>query len=357
MGITGNISIAQTRISTDSPVYDNLKDASTAAERAAELTNQMLAYSGRGQFVVKAINLSSLLEEMAQLLKVAISENVSLELDLSEDLPSVKADSTQISQVIMNLLTNAVDAVGEASGTVMIKTGEITPAPDELRKYFFGEDLPEGKYVFMEITDPGVGMDRETVEKAFDPFYTTKETGRGLGLSAVMGIIRGHRGAIRVESEPGKGSTFKVILPASEAKAEIMSSESVEVEGYSGSGTVLVVDDDETVRDVAGAILQQYGFDVLVASDGAEALKIFGEKSTEIALVLMDITMPVMGGLEALPRLREIQDDIKIILSSGYTEEFTVTSAGESVDFIQKPYRLEELIQKVKQVLESTDDV
>ncbi len=355
MGIMGNVGLAQMKLPAESSVHDELKRVETAADRASELTNQMLAYSGKGRFVVKAIDLSSVVGEMSDLLKASIPKNVFLELDLGVNIPSIESDPTQIRQVVMNLITNAADAFKGASGTVTIATGSILCDPDHLSGFFLGENLNGGKFVTLEVSDTGSGMERETEEKIFDPFFTTKEGGRGLGLSAAIGIIRGHEGAIKVESEPGEGTKFTVLFPASEKPVEDKVEERGSLGSFSGEGTVLVVDDEETVREIATSMLEKFGFDVLVASDGEEALKLFDENADNIKLILMDLTMPKMGGMEALRNIKQVRADVKVILSSGYTEEDAMSAfnGGELADFIQKPYKPEELIEKVRKVLDT----
>ncbi len=354
MGIMGNISLAQMKMSPETIGIEHLSDIEVAAKRAAALTNQMLAYSGKGQFIIKALDLSAVVEEMTHLVKSSISKSVDLKLDLDDDLPSIEGDPTQVRQIVMNLITNASDAVTKTSGIVSITTGAIMCDSSYLSQLYLGEELPAGMYVFIEVSDTGSGMDKETVSKIFDPFFSTKDDGHGLGLSAVLGIIRGHRGGIEVYSEPGSGTTFKVFFPASAKDAEEFTEDRVEHEGYVGKGTILVVDDEESVLDIASSMLKEFGFDVLTASDGHEALQVFGDNTDEISLILMDLTMPRMGGIAAFHNLRQLDTDVKIILSSGYDEQDAIsTLAGEGLaDFIQKPYRMEQLISKIRKVLE-----
>jgi signal transduction histidine kinase/CheY-like chemotaxis protein len=354
MGIMGNVGMAQMKLSPESPGHTHLSGIQVAAERAADLTNQMLAYSGKGKFDVKSVNLSSAIEEMSHLLRVSVSKNVVIKYDLDKDLPTVEADPSQLHQILMNLLTNSSDSYDGKSGDVVVSTKVKKCDKAYLSVFQFGDELPEGKYVYLEVSDTGSGMDEEVIERIFDPFFSTKEGGRGLGLSAVIGIVRGHNGAIKVISEPDRGTTFKLLFPASEKTAEEVVEESLTHIGYRGDGTILVVDDEEGVRDIATSILEEFGFEVLLARDGEEALELFKERADKISLVLLDLSMPGMGGIETFRHLKQHWADVKVILSSGYTEEDAISSfTGQGLaDFIQKPYRPEELISKVRKVLE-----
>jgi len=354
MGIMGNVGMAQMKLSPESPGHTHLSGIQVAAERAAELTNQMLAYSGKGKFDVKSINLTSVLEEMSHLLQVSMAKNVVLKYDLDKDLPAIEADPSQIHQILMNLLTNASDSFDGKSGNVVVSTKVRVCDKACLSQYQFGDELPEGKYVYLEVSDTGSGMDDEVINSIFDPFFSTKDGGRGLGLSAVIGIVKGHNGAIKVISQPGRGTTFKLLFPASEKTAEEIVEEKLLHSDYRGDGTILVVDDEEGVRDIASSILDEFGFEVLLARDGEEALELFKERAEEISLVLLDLSMPGMGGIETFRHLKQHWEDVKVILSSGYTEEDAVSSfTGQGLaDFIQKPYKPEELISKIRKVLE-----
>jgi len=349
MAIIGNADLALMRISQESPVVGNLHQIEQAAARAADLTRQMLAYSGRGKFVVENISLNRLLEEMLHLLEVSISKMAVLRLNLAPNLPTVEVDATQMHQIVMNLVINASEAIGDRSGTIAISTGCVDCDRNYLKDVWLDENLGAGLYVYLEVADTGCGMDRETMGKIFDPFFTTKFTGRGLGMAAVIGIVRGHQGAIKVSSEPGKGSSFKVLLPSSGKPAELFGSAGSH-DDWKGAGTVLLVDDEETVRGIGRAMLQELGFSTLTANDGREALEIF-QATPGIALVILDLTMPHMNGEQCFRELKRCQPEVKVILSSGYneqevTEKFTGTGLA---GFIQKPYTLSELRQVLMQ--------
>ncbi|MDJ0974077.1 MAG: response regulator [Planctomycetota bacterium] len=352
--ILANASMALRDSGPESPVREYLRQIETGAVRASGLTQQMLAYSGKGRFVVEAIDVSALVEEMTHLLKASISKNVALRYDLAAGLPAVMADATQIRQVVMNLITNASEALEDKPGIVSITTGLQQADEAYLAQTYFGNDIQPGSYVFVEVSDTGVGMDKEAQAKLFDPFFTTKATGRGLGLSAVLGIVRGHKGTLKLYSEVGKGTSVKVLFPASEESIE-PEREDPEIASWRAEGTVLVVDDEEGVRLVLETVLGTAGFDVLTADDGAQGVKAFKQHQDEIVLVLLDMTMPRMDGEAAFRELRQLKPDVRAILMSGYNaQDATSRFAGKGLaGFIQKPFRPQDLIQKIRDVLSS----
>ncbi len=359
VGILGNASLALMELPPESPARSIISKIETTAERAAELANQMLAYSGKGKFVVEHLNLNKLVEEMAHLLEISILKKIVLKFSFADNLPYIEGDVTQLRQVIMNLITNASDAIGDKSGVIILSTGVMEVDRAYLAGTYVNEELPEGYYVYVEVSDTGCGMDKETKAKIFDPFFSTKFTGRGLGLAAVLGIMRGHGGAIKVYSEPGRGTTFKVLFPRKELPQKPGEGKPAEkpkaAEKWGGTGTVLVVDDEETVRSVSKMILEDVGFNVLTAKDGEEGLDIFREHSGEIVAVLLDLTMPHLGGEDAFREMRRIKSDVHVLLSSGYNEqEATDRFAGKGLaGFIQKPYRAQKLIEKLRRILEN----
>jgi two-component system, cell cycle sensor histidine kinase and response regulator CckA len=353
MAILGNASLALMKLRPESPGRDHLQKVETAAKRAAELTNQMLAYSGKGKFVVEPLCMSRVVEEMSHLLGAVISKKVVLKFDFTDDLPPIEADASQIRQVVMNLILNGSDAIGDTSGVVTVSTGVVQADRSYLSGTYLDWELPEGYYVYVEISDTGHGMDAETQRKIFDPFFTTKFSGRGLGLAAVLGIVRGHHGAVKVYSEVGKGTTVKVLLPAAEEPEPVRVVKPRAAADWRGHGLVLVVDDEEMIRDTARMILEAVGFDVLLAEDGREAVEVFRERGDDIRVVLLDMTMPHMGGEEAFTELRRIRDDVRVILSSGYNEqEATNRFAGKGLaGFIQKPYPPMKLAEILRGIL------
>jgi PAS domain S-box-containing protein len=353
MGVLGNASLALLDLPEGSPVRHSVEQIEKTARAAADLTNQMLAYSGKGRFVVEPVELSKLVKDMAGLLKVSISKKVDLKFDFDRDLPPVDADAAQLRQVIMNLIINASEAIGDEIGVVSVRTGTIQADSSFFAETYTHDNLPEGTYVYLEVSDSGCGMDPETLDRIFDPFFTSKFTGRGLGLAAVLGIVRGHQGAVRVQSEPGQGTTIRVVFPPSKAEKHPPAPEPESRKPVKASGKILVVDDEATIRDVSRRMLESSGFEVITAKNGREAVEIFKQQGEEIAGVLLDATMPQMDGLETFKELRHIQEDIRVVLSSGYSEqEATQRFTGKGLTgFIQKPYRFNDLIDKMHEVL------
>lgn len=353
VGILGNAGLALSELPATSPARPTVESIELAGQRAAELARQMLAYSGKGKFVIQDVDVSSLVEEMTHLLRVSISKQVSLQLQLAHDLPAVQGDATQLRQVIMNLVVNASDAIGEDEGVISIRSTLLAASREMLAATHLSPDLPAGDYVCVEVTDSGRGMDQETLARVFDPFFTTKFTGRGLGLAAVLGIVRGHRGAIKVESTPGEGTTFKLFLPAAGSRP-VAGSEMVHGAQWSGSGTVLVVDDEPTVRTVTARALKAFGFDVIEAADGVEGVEAFRANRDRIVCVLLDMTMPRMNGEEAYRAITGIDPSAKVVLMSGYTEQ-DATGRFEGrrlAGFIQKPYELATLRAVIRAAIE-----
>jgi len=347
--IIGNAELAAMKIPPESPVVEHLHRIEKAAGRAADLARQMLAYSGKGRFLVEPIDLNRLVEEMTQMLEVSISKKVVIRYHLHRPLPSVEADATQLRQVVMNLVINASEAIGDRSGVISLTTGVIDCDEEYLREIRLDQNLTPGLYVSLEVADTGCGMSRETMARLFDPFFTTKFTGRGLGMAAVLGIVRGHRGGIKVYSEEGRGSTFKILLPACDRPAEIFNHG--EDDGWQGSGRALLVDDEETVRGIGSEMLRELGYTVTTAADGREAVQIFRE-NPGFDLVILDLTMPHMDGEECYRELRRIDPGVRVIMSSGYNEqEITQRFAGKGLcGFIQKPYKLSQLREVLKRL-------
>jgi len=351
MTIIGNADLAMMRISKESPGIENLRKIEQAGAQAADLAKQMLAYSGKGRFCIEQIDLNNLLTEMLHMLEVSISKKAVIRLQLVPNLPSVTADATQIRQVVMNLVINASEAIGEKSGIIAITTGCMDCDNSYLKDVFMVENISEGLYVYLEVTDTGCGMGKDTLAKIFDPFFTTKFTGRGLGMAAVMGIVRGHKGAIKVYSELNKGTTFKILLPASDKPAEIFNHDG-HSDNWQGHGTVLLVDDEETVRGIGREMLQELGFEVVTANNGKEAVETF-RKTPDISLVILDLTMPHMDGEQCFRELRHIKPDVKVLMSSGYNEqEVTQKFVGKGLaGFIQKPYKMSALRKVLVNIL------
>ncbi len=351
MGILGNADLVLRRLPESDPSVRNLTTILTAAQRAADLSKQMLAYSGKGAFIVEALLLNDIAREMKELLEVSISKSIKLQFQLADTLPPIEADATQIRQVIMNLITNASEAIGNGPGVITVTTTSMECDRTSLSSGQLDDDLPEGTYVSCLVSDDGVGMDSATREKIFDPFFSTKFTGRGLGLAAVLGIVRGHNGAIRVVSTPNEGSEFEILLPASTAtpvpRADDITGP-VET-GKKSAKFVLIVDDEETVLTTTKQMLTEYGYQVLTAKDGHSSLAIFEKNADDISVVLLDLTMPKMGGEDTLAEMRKIRKNARIIIMSGYNEqEIANRFPGDGPnDLLEKPFGIASLIKKI----------
>lgn len=349
-GIMGYADLALVRLPSSEPVREEIDVIKKAVRRASDLTRQMLAYAGKGKFVVEPVSLTRVVEDMRKMLEVSASKKAAVKYDLTPDLPMIRADASQIHQVVLNLVMNASEALGDQSGAIAISTGAIQVRDQRDAAQW---DLPEAGYAFLEVADTGCGMDRETLEKIFDPFFTTKFAGRGLGLSAVHGIVRGHQGTIRVTSEPGKGTRFRVLFPVVAPPLYPLPEIGGEEKPWRGRGTVLVVDDEELVRNLAREMVLHAGFSVLTARDGEEALSQFRENPSAIACVLLDLTMPKMNGFEALRELRRIRADLPVILSSGNSEH-AVSEHAESAQltgFLQKPYQVDAMLRMLRKAV------
>ncbi len=348
VGVIGNASLAQDMLPPDHPAAGLLDEVLKTGEQAAHLTRQMLAYSGRGKFLLEPLNLSLLIPEMTGLVRPSIPRKIELQLDVEPDLPAIEADRGQVQQVFMNLALNAAEAIGGEQGAIIVRTFTENVNQRYMRLHPETPALPAGKYVCLEVRDTGCGMDEATKARIFDPFFSTKFTGRGLGLAAVAGILRGHRGAIAVDSGPGKGSRFTVLFPAAEPLAG--KPPAARSSALQGSGVILVVDDEAVVGRMAQKALERHGYTVLLAESGLAAIDVLKRYPGEIALIVLDLSMPHMNAEEALPELRKIRPGIKVVVSSGYSESETMTLfSGQRVSgFIQKPYTASRLAEKVR---------
>jgi two-component system cell cycle sensor histidine kinase/response regulator CckA len=353
VAILGNADLALSEVGPRSQLRDNLVGIAEAAKRAAELCKQMLAYAGKERFVVEPVNLSDVVSEMTHILEVSISKKAILRYSFATDLPAIEADAAQLHQVVMNLITNASDALGEERGVIAISTGCIYCDREYLFEAGGSQDMAEGTYVYLEVTDSGIGMDESTRERIFEPFFTTKFSGRGLGLASTLGIVQGHRGALKVTSEPGRGSTFRVLFPTVARRVTVAEESSRDGSEWVGVGTVLLVDDEDAVRSVGKRMLQLVGFDVVTASGGRDALRVFSENPEDVALVVLDLTMPDMDGEETFEALRAIRRDVPVLLSSGHSELEVMQRFKEKsiAGFIQKPYELAILREMVRSAI------
>jgi PAS domain S-box-containing protein len=351
--ILGNASMAAMDLSPASPIRDCIAQITEASMRAADLCKQMLAYSGRGRFDVRKLDLGLFVEQTAQILQISISKKAVLRFDLKPDLPPIEVDATQIQQVIMNLVINASEAIGDRNGIISVATGLIRVDRAYLAATLIDSDLPEGDYVFLEVSDTGGGMSPEIKERIFDPFFTTKFTGRGLGLAAVLGIVRGHKGALKVYSELGRGTTFKLLFPAAAGTSETATESEENLPAWRGSGTVLVVDDEVRMRQTVARMMQRLGFELTLACNGREAVNIFRAEPDRFTLVLLDLTMPDMDGEQTFTELRRIRTDVRVILMSGFNaQEAMLRFPGKGLaSFLQKPFTIDSLRSVLQSVL------
>jgi len=353
VGILGNAGLALAELSPTSPARGTIEDIERAGQRAADLARQMLAYSGKGRFVIQQLQLSDLVEEMTHLLRVSIAKGVTMTYSFAHNLPPVAADATQLRQVIMNLVVNASDAIGEDEGVLTLATGMVDGERAGLSEAYLAPELPAGQYVFLDVTDSGCGMDQETLARIFDPFFTTKFTGRGLGLAAVLGIVRGHRGALKVQSKRGSGTTFRLLLPACTDPVATEPPAAAPPGTWRGSGTVLIVDDEPSVRAVTRRALTSLGFTVLEAADGREGVDTFAANAPDIVCVLLDLTMPRLNGEDAFREIHAIRASVPIVVMSGYSEQEAANRfEGEGfAGFMQKPYDIRTLRETLRAVL------
>ena len=312
----------------------------------------MLAYAGRGRFAVQQLNLSEVVSELVTLLRTVVARTADIDVHLADDLPNVEGDASQLRQVIMNLVTNAADAIEGTSGRVAITTGRGMATREYVSQYCIGQDLAPGEFVFAEVADSGCGMDENTLARIFDPFSSTKVTGRGLGLAAVLGIVRRHRGAIAVESSPGVGTRFRLLLPAV-AVAPADRGVAATPKVLDSSGTVLIVDDDDGVRTVATLSLERAGFRVVSARDGEEGVTVMRNQGGEFDIVLLDVTMPRLSGAETLHIFRQLRPELPVVLTSGYTEPDVESkfSADEIAAFLPKPFTPATLVQTMQDAM------
>jgi len=353
-GILGNASLARLDLPPGhASVRASLDNLEQATVRAADLCKQMLAYAGKGRFIIQPLSISQLVRETSELLEVSLGRKANLQLQLADGLPAFQGDATQIRQILMNLVLNASEALGDKGGTITVRTGSVHATREYLEKAKFREQATEGRYVFVDVSDNGCGMNEAIQAKIFDPFYTTKFTGRGLGLAAVLGIVRGHKGAIQVYSEPDRGTTFKVFFPALDQPATPPAPIAHAVTIEKGSGTILLIDDEETVRRVAEKVLHAAGYEVVTAVDGAEGVRIFRGTPARFAAVLLDLTMPHMDGEEAFRVLHSIEPRVPVLIMSGFNEQDTIDRfVGRGVaGFLPKPFSAEMLLAKLRGVL------
>ncbi len=350
--VLGNLNLAQMRLEPDDPARRSLNQAEKAVQKATDLTRQMLAYSGRGHFVVKPLDLNLTVQEMTHLLHVTLAKKTELDLELAPGLPPVLADSAQIQQVVLNLVTNASEAIGQEAGTITLRTRAEDLDRAALEALCPTQGLEPGRFAILEVTDTGCGMGPELIERIFDPFFTTKPKGHGLGLSALHGILKAHRAGMTIRSMPGSGTTFRIYFPATlEKLPDLVGDDSGPVQIF--QGLALVADDEPMVLDFAAAALESMGFEVIRAKDGAEAVVRFVEHQGRVRLALLDLTMPRMDGLEAFAELRRMEPSLPIILSSGYDSDAAAQGLVDlgQARFLPKPYPVRDLRKVVGEIM------
>jgi PAS domain S-box-containing protein len=360
-GILGNASLAQEVAPADAGLQRMLQDVIEAGERASHLTRQLLAYAGKGQFVIEQIDLSQMARDIHPLMRTSIPKNANLRLELKDSPPLVSADGSQMQQLMMNLVINGGEAIPpDKTGEVLVRIDDLVVNEEYLRsaRFVAAAGLTPGHYVRLSVRDTGAGMDGPTQKRIFDPFFTTKFTGRGLGLAAVMGIVLGHSGGLALASAPGGGSTFEILLPVAARTAAANPAQPRATGGMTG-GSVLIIDDEEIVRRTARASLERHGFTVFEAASGSVGIEIFRDSPIRIDVVILDLTMPGLSGEETFARLKRIRSDARVLLSSGYDEIETLRrfDGRRPAGFIQKPYSSAALMSKVNSALEARADM
>ena len=357
LAIMGNADLMAQGLSGDAQQSRLLGEIQLAASRAGDLCNQLLAFAGRGQFRIQPLDLSATVAGMVAMLKVALSRKIGLRLELTPALPPVAGDSAQFHQVVMNLVVNAAEAMGDSPGTVTLATGVCSASECQLSHWVLAPTSTAASYVYLTVTDTGPGMDGATVARVFDPFYSSKPGGRGLGLASVLGIMRSHRGGVGVDTTLGKGTTVTVLLPYQPVPDRRAVPDRIATTQHTG-GTVLVVDDEEYLRLLSKRMLRRLGYQVHVADGGPAALALCAELGAELDCVLLDLIMPGMDGTEVYAELRRLHPELKVLLTSGYHEaEVSRRFAGHGLaGFLQKPYVLEDLSAKLSEVLNPPDD-
>ena len=355
LAIMGNADLLDQDMGDDDQGRSLLDEIRKAAGRAADLCNQLLAYAGKGHFQVQPIDLSATTREMVQMIKVAVSRKITLRLDLADDLPMIAGDISKIHQVIMNLVVNASEAIGHRAGVIQLSTGRQECCPDDYGQCLLGDRASNDEFVYLEVKDDGVGMETDTLQRIFDPFFSTKIKGRGLGLASVLGIVRGHQGSLCVRSRPVEGTAFRVCFPVDTTGVHQAPRPAERIAAAGTGGTVLVVDDEEYLRVLCARMLRRLGYEVIMASDGPQALEIYQKERGRIDCVMLDLSMPVLDGVEVFTKLCDFDPQVKVIMTSGYHEQEIATRfAGRGISgFIQKPYVVADLDTVLRKVLAS----
>lgn len=353
--VLGNTATALEAVEPGHPAHAALTRVQTAVLRGRELTQQLMAYAGQGEAVEADIDVNELVEEMADLLRIAMSRQVSLDMDLADPPPVVRADVAQLRQIVMNLITNASDAIGDRPGRIQLRTGLLREAPAGLDAVAMSA-APTGTppYALIEVRDDGCGMTRETAEKVFDPFFSTKAQGRGLGLSATLGFVRGHGGQVLVESAPGAGTRFRVLFPALSEADERTRRRALRKRFGEGHGAILVVDDEDGVRLGNVRMLHALGFRTFTASGGAQAIEVYREHAPDVATVLLDLMMPELDGTQVLQALQSIRPDVRVILTTAYDRQAVdgMLEDASRYGFLRKPFDMGQLAETLREALQ-----
>lgn len=348
--IRGNTNLLLLDLPPDSPLREEAGQIDMATRQATDLTRQFLTISGRSNIATQPLDLNRLLQDFLPLLQATATKLVAIDYRLTPNLPAIAADETQIRQIVLNLVLNGAEAINKSGGAIVLTTSLVQADRTYLDSSYLGNDQPEGSYVRLDVSDTGCGMEETTLAKIFDPFFTTKAEGHGLGLATVVGIVRGHNGALNVQSTPGQGTIFSLLFPCVEERTESPVLElPTHAEAKASGDVVLIVDDEESVRHTVGQMLQRLGYHTLLAADGLEGIALFQAHAEQVSCILLDVTMPQMSGLEALQAIRTIEADVPIILMSGYSKEAIIQhdEGLAAVDFLAKPFSLTELEAKL----------
>ncbi|MFT5129177.1 MAG: PAS domain S-box-containing protein [Rhodothermales bacterium] len=357
VGILGNADLALSDMTSMTPARSIVEDIRRSAITGSELTSQMMAYSGGAEAKKEALFMNDFLTQMTPLLRSLVSEHVELKFDYTENIPAIEADATLFRQLVVNLIGNSVDAIGDKPGVIHVRTGINRTDSRYMQTMDINCELSEGYYVYIEVADTGCGFDEEARGKLFAPFFTSKPNARGLGLAAVHGIVRSHNAAVRVQSEPGRGAAFKIFFPYTDSKPKPAAprEEPGVPENWRGKGTILIVDDDMAVRKVTGLMLTKRGYRILTANDGKAGVEMFEKHRDEIAMIILDLVMPKMNGEQALNEIQRIDPSASVVLCSGYNEHEApeINRLKQRVSFLQKPFEMEELLAAVYRATES----
>ncbi len=357
MGVLGNATLALGQLDREAPGRTELREIERTARQMADLAQQMLAYSGRGRFVVEHVDIEDTVRRALPLLESMLPRDARLETEVTSGECRMRGDAGQIRQVLLNLVKNAAEALREGGGTVRVSTSALDPGEAADVESMAEWTPPSGRCCCLEVSDDGQGLPRQVRRRIFEPFYSTRPGGRGLGLSAVLGIVRGHDGTITIDSEPGRGTRVRVFFPLEEARLRADLISGPQPLPFQGEGTVLVVDDEPVVRNTVSRFAERMGLRALAADGGPEAIRIFTERADSIDLVLLDMSMPGMDGRETLVELRAIRPDVPVLLSSGYSEEeaLSVFEEVQLAGFLQKPYSIDQLASTLRRTLPARD--